>query len=497
MPEDADPMDVRYNVIQWVHRSTRGWSYGSSLTDPRSGEIIQGRVSLGSLRDRQDFLIAEGLLAPYEKDKSQTQKIMEQVVLARLRQLAAHEVGHTLGLQHNYAASVVNRASVMDYPAPFAKLGADGVPDLSDAYARGIGEWDKVAIAYGYQDFPAGTNESGALDAILSQAFARGLMYLTDQDARPASSSSSVAHLWDNGNNALDGLNNVMKVRAAALRRFGENNIREGAPMATLEDVLVPLYMGHRYQVEAAAKLIGGEDYTFSMRGKGDRNPQIIAPEAQRRALAAVLETLKPEALALPESLLRLIPPRPPAYPRTREDFRIRTTPNFDALAPAEAVADHVCDFLLNQERAARLVEFHARDARYPGFAEVLDNILAATWKAPAGTGYQAEIQHTVNMVVLVDLMSLASGERASNQVRAIAELKLDDLKNWLTAQRRITPDVNQKAFLFYAAEQIKRFQTDPKKMNLTRPNDPPDGQPIGTDWWSHANTDWECPVGP
>jgi len=493
MPADADPMDVRYNVIQWVHRSTRGWSYGNSVTDPRTGEIIQGRVSLGSLRDRQDFLIAEGLLAPYERGKSQIAKIMEQIVLARLRQLAAHEVGHTLGLQHNFAASAVNRASVMDYPGPLAKLGADGVPDISDAYAHGIGEWDKVTIAYGYQDFPAGTDEHAALDKILSDAFNRGLIYLTDQDARPASGSSSVAHLWDNGSNAVDALTDVMKVRAAALKRFGENNIREGAPMATLEDVLVPLYMYHRYQVEAAAKLVGGEDYTFSLRGKGDRNPQIISPDQQRSALAAVLETIKPEALALPESLLRLIPPRPPGYPRTREDFRIRTFPNFDALAPAEAVADHVCDFLLNQERAARLVEFHARNGRNPGFAEVLDKILASTWKAPIGADYNAEIQRTVNMVVLIDLMSLASGERASNQVRAIAELKLDELKNWLNAQRSIARDENQKAFLFYAEEQIKRFQADPKRMNLTRPNDPPDGQPIGTDWWSQADSDWEC----
>jgi uncharacterized protein DUF4953/uncharacterized protein DUF5117 len=486
MPPDVDPMDVRYNVIQWVHRSTRGWSYGNSLVDPRTGEIIQGRVSLGSLRDRQDFLIAEGLLAPYDKTNSASPKLLE-MVLARLRQLAAHEVGHTLGLQHNYAASPVNRSSVMDYPAPRAKLDANGVPDLSDAYAKGIGEWDKVAIAYGYQDFAPGTDEAAALDRTLSDAFARGLMYLTDQDARPPSSSSSVAHLWDNGTNAIDELSNVMKVRAAALRRFGENNIREGAPVATIEDVLVPIYMYHRYQVEAAAKVVGGQDYTFSLKGKGDRNPQIVSPEEQRRALAAVLDTLKPEALAVPESLLRLIPPRPPGYQRTREDFRIRTQPVFDALAPAEAVADHVSGFLLNQERAARLVQFHARDPRNPGLAEVIDRILTATWKAPVATGYAGEIQHSVNSIILLDLMGLASGERASNQVRAIASFKLDQLKNWLTLQSRLAADENHRAFLFYSLEQIKRFQDDPKKMNLTPAQPPPDGQPIGMDWWLSA----------
>jgi Met-zincin/Domain of unknown function (DUF5117) len=489
MPAEVDPMDVRYNVIQWVHRSTRGWSYGNSLVDPRTGEIIQGRVSLGSLRDRQDFLIAEGLLAPYDKTNTASPKLLE-MVLARLRQLSAHEVGHTLGLQHNYAASPVNRSSVMDYPAPRAKLGADGVPDLSDAYAKGIGEWDKVAIAYGYQDFAPGTDEAAALDRTLSEAFARGLMYLTDQDARPAGSASSVAHLWDNGGNAIDELQNVMKVRAAALRRFGENNIREGMPLATIEDVLVPIYMYHRYQVEAAAKVIGGQDYTFSVKGKGDRNPQIVSPEEQRRALTVVLETLKPDALTVPEALLRLIPPRPAGYPRTREDFRIHTQPVFDALAPAEGVAEHVSGFLLNPERAARLVQFHARDQRNPGLVEVIDKILAATWKASVAAGYAGEIQHTVNLVILTDLMSLASGERAANQARAIASWKLEQLKTWLAAQSRMAADENRRAFLFYSLEQIKRFQEDPKKMNITPAQTPPDGQPIGMSWWSRADDD-------
>ena len=492
MPADADPMDVRYNVIQWVHRSTRGWSYGNALEDPRTGEIIQGRVSLGSLRDRQDFLIAQGLIAPYGKDKSVVGRILEQVVLARLRQLSAHEVGHTLGLQHNFAASINNRASVMDYPAPFVKLGADGSPDISEAYAKGIGEWDKVAIAYGYQDYPAGTDEKAALDKILSDAFKRGLMYLTDQDARPGGASTSVAHLWDNGTNVIDGLANITRVRGVALSRLGENNIREGAPLATLEDVLVPLYMGHRYQVEAVAKLIGGEDYSFSLRGKGDRNPQIIPPDEQKRALYAVLETLKPHNLKLPESLLRLIPPRPPGYPRNREHFRIRTSPAFDALAPAEAYANHVTEFLFNPERAARIVEFHARQpTEYPKLGDVFDKILDETFRATTNTGYEGEIQRTVNAVVLNKLMTLAANERASNQVRAIAELQLEGLRGWAATHANQTRDENQRAFLLYTANQIKRFQDDPKKMNLTRPSDPPDGQPIGTDWWAMSEREW------
>jgi len=236
----------------------------------------------------------------------------------------------------------------MDYPPPLVKLGADGVPDVSDAYATGIGEWDKVSIAFGYQDFAAGTDEAAALNKILSDAFARGLRFLTDQDARPAGSSSSVAHLWDSGTNAVDELNRLMAVRAAALARFGENNIRAGDPLATIEDALVPIYMLHRYQVEAASKLVGGMDYVFALRGDGQTPTKIVAPAEQRRALAAVLATVKPQALALPEPLLKMIPPRPPEFERGREHFKIRTSPAFDALAPAEAAAQHTLQFLFN-----------------------------------------------------------------------------------------------------------------------------------------------------
>jgi len=478
LPEDADMMDLRYNVIQWVHRATRGWSYGVSVVDPRTGEIIKGHVTLGSLRVRQDYLIAEGLLAPYEKGKAVSAK-MQEMALARLRQLAAHEVGHTLGLMHNYSASTVNRSSVMDYPPPVAKLAADGTIDLSDAYATGIGEWDKVSIAFGYQDFPAGTDEHAALTKILTDGFARGMRYLTDQDARPAGSSSSLAHLWDSGSNAVDELNRLMQVRAAALKKFGENNIRERAPLATIEDALVPVYMLHRYQVEAATKFVGGMDYTFAVRGDGEVPTKIVAPAEQRRALTAVLATLKPSALMLPEPLLEMIPPRPPGYERGREHFRIHTGPAFDALAPAEEAAQHTLQFLFNPERAARLVEFHARDAANPGLQEVLDTIVASTWKAPHAAGYAGEIARTVDDVVLYDLLSLAMNDHATTQVRAVASREAEQLKGWLNANKS-AGDASLQAHLAYAAAQIEQFQKDPKKLDLTAPAEPPDGPPIG-----------------
>jgi Met-zincin/Domain of unknown function (DUF5117)/Domain of unknown function (DUF5118) len=481
MPEDADPMDLRYNVIQWVHRATRGWSYGASVVDPRTGEIIKGHVTLGSLRVRQDYLIAEGLLAPYEQGKPVSPKMME-MALARLRQLAAHEVGHTLGLEHNFSASTVNRSSVMDYPPPVVTLGSDGVPDVSNAYATGIGEWDKVSITFGYREFPPGADEHAELNKIISDALGRGLRFLTDQDARPPGSSSSLAHLWDSGSNAVDDLNRLMQVRAAALRRFGENNIRAGAPLTTIEDALVPIYLLHRYQVEAASKFIGGMDYTFAVRDDGQTPLQILAPAEQRRALAAVLATLKPDVLALPESLLNVIPPRVPDYERGREHFKIRTSPAFDALAPAEAAAEHTLEFLFNPERASRLVEFHARDARNPGLEEVLDAVLNATWKWSRDPGYLGEISRVVDSVVLYDLMSLAVSERVSPQARAIASLKLEELKNWAIAAQNGAKDSEERAHLYFAATQIAQFQKEPKLIPVPTPLQPPDGPPIGDD---------------
>ena len=478
MPEGADPMDIRYNVIQWVHRYTRGWSYGESIDDPRTGEIIKGQVTLGSLRGRQDYMIMEGLIGPYEEGKPVSSE-MERVVLARLRQLAAHEVGHTLGLEHNFAASFNNRASVMDYPPPLIQLSAQGTLDLSQAYAKGLGEWDNVAIRYGYSEFAPGTDEPKALDAILREAHNKGLLFLSDGDARPEGSAHPQAHLWDSGSNAVDELNRMLDVRSKALEHFSANMIRVGAPMSDLENLLGPVYLVHRYQAEAAAKVLGGLSYSYQLRGDGQKSPTRVPAAEQRRALEALLRAIQPQSLTLPERILALIPPPAIGYPRTREDFRSRTGLTFDPVGTAETAADMTIGLILHPERCARLAQYHAEDPSLPGL-EVIDKLLGATWKSRPATGLPGQVQRATDGVVLYRLMVLGANESTAAQVRATVELKLSDLRDWLSRQ---TPsDREALAMDRFGASEIKRFETDPRQISVSRRAAAPPGMPIGDD---------------
>ncbi|MFY9819927.1 MAG: zinc-dependent metalloprotease [Thermoanaerobaculia bacterium] len=479
LPKDAHPLDVRYNVVQWVHRSTRGWSYGGGVIDPRTGEILKGHVTLGSLRVRQDRLIFEGL-AGADKTGTGAPDDPIQLALARIRQLGAHEVGHSLGLSHNFAASTYGRASVMDYPAPLVGISADGKLDFSKAYAVGVGAWDDQAIRFGYSEFPPGTDEPKALDAIVRDGLARHLVYLTDQDARPEGSASPLAHLWDNGADAAEGLKHALAVRRIALSHFGEHNIAPGQPLSLLQEVLVPVYFHHRYELEAASKMVGGLEYTYALRGDGQPASKPVPGADQRRALAAVLEVLSPEALDLPEPVIDLLLPRPGEYRSNEEMFTGLTSPAFDPLSAAATASDMAVRLLLRPERTARLVDFHRRDPSLPGLEEVIKGLEDKAFGAPPKTPRLAEIRRSEQWVVVRRLIGLAGDPQAAPGVRSRVENALRSLGKKLGSSGVADPaEAAQRTFL---AGEISRYLQRPQPETGKRPEpiQPPPGQPIG-----------------
>ncbi|MET0298253.1 MAG: zinc-dependent metalloprotease [Flavitalea sp.] len=474
LPDTADPMDIRYNMVNWVHRSTRGWSYGAAVVDPRTGEIIKGNVTLGSLRVRQDYLIASGLLAPFANGVPADNKML-QMAVARLRQLSAHEIGHTLGLMHNYAASVTNRASVMDYPHPTVKLDQKGEITLADAYDDKIGDWDKAAITWGYGDFGSGAEETSQLNKVLTDAAGKGLQFISDRDARAPGGLHPQAHLWDNGADAVTELNDVMKIRSKALAQFGINNIRTGVPMAMLEEALVPVYLFHRYQVEAATKLVGGMNYTYALRGDGQTPLKPLNRTEQLRALNAVIDCFDPAKLELPKSILSLIPPRPAGAENSAELFSKRTGLAFDAMSPAETAVDLPLSFLFTNDRLTRLVQYEAISEGL-SLRDMLSTLIDRTWKTPRKTGMQKLIQFQTEQVLLTYLLAASTSEESSFQARATVLQKTKELKSYIEQQLKTATDNSYAAHLQLALERMK----SPDKAKPSVHSTIPPGAPIG-----------------
>lgn len=470
LPDDADPMDIRYNVIQWVHRSTRGWSYGASVVDPRTGEILKGHVSLGSLRIRQDFMIAQGLTKdPYSNGRTDDSQMLA-MALDRIRQLSAHEIGHTLGFAHNFAASVNDRASVMDYPHPTLSI-KNGQISYDNAYADGIGEWDKISVQYAYSDFPEGTDENKALQAILAKSVKAGYRFISDQDARPLGGAHPYAHLWDNGQTAMDEFDHLLAVREIALANFSIDQLKAGEPLSVLRDRLVPLYFLHRYQLEAVVKWIGGQHYDYAVKGAPSEGVSNVNPVAQRNALEALLEALSSKALSIPAHIRSLLPPHAFGYGSSRESFATQTGPTFDAFGAAHTLSDAVLRMLLHPQRAARLVQQKAFDTNQLGLKEVLSKVTQLCFKQKVAEGEATALQTVVQGNYLDQLMLLGRNPNVPTSVRALVHEELYALNKWLDGH----------ALGHYYQYSIKHFFNTPMEWQPLEVPRIPDGSPIGT----------------
>jgi len=485
LPDDADPMDCRYNVIQWVHRSTRGWSYGASVVDPRTGEIIKGHVSLGSLRIRQDFLIAQALLSkPFVDDNNNDP--MLKMAIARIRQLSAHEVGHTIGFAHNFAASTNNRSSVMDYPHPLIKITNDEI-DLSEAYAEGIGDWDKVSVAYSYSEFDS-ENEKVELKNILDNAYANGLRFITDSDARANNGAHANAHLWDNENDIVKGLNDILLVRNKAINDFSKFNIKSFETYSKLEDVFVPLYFLHRYQTEAVVKLIAGLDYNYATRDDNQTVVNDVSFSRQSKALASIIKTLEVKNLAIPKSKLELFPPRAYNYPRTRESFKSMTGVSFDPFSAVSTASEMSLSLLLNPERMNRLIvqsSLSKTPLQNMNLNYLLTTLTNNTFKTKYNFNsknydkYMFENQQVINNNYLKFLLNLASNKKSFFQVKSIANKEIRNIATFLSSKK------NKNIYSSEYLNSIRKFNTKPELFELISSPKIPDGSPIGS---THCN---------
>ena len=488
LPEGADPLDCRYNVIQWVHRSTRGWSYGASVVDPRTGEIIKGHVSLGSLRIRQDYMIAQALTnEPFASENNNNE--MMELAISRIRQLSAHEIGHTIGFAHNFAASANDRASVMDYPHPLVNLIDDEIV-FDDAYDTGIGDWDKVTVAYSYSDFRSDQNEDFELNKILENSTSDGLRFISDYDARSIDGSHAYAHLWDNGETAYSGLDKVIDIRKKAIENFSEYNVPEGTPNSVLEDVFVPLYFFHRYQTEAAVKLIGGMDYNYSLVGDNQQDYYHIEKVIQIQALNSLMKTLHPDFLAIPKDKLQLFPPRAFGYPRTRESFKSNLGVAFDPFSVAETSANMTLSLILRPKRLNRLILQHSLDNSNLSLDELYDLILKKTIFLKSSNiteledSYHEEIQHIVNTTFLKNVFNVINSSSSYSQVKSISNELIRKISSELSSKRR--KDYKLSKYYSHYLEMISNFHKDPKEYEIIDSLKIPDGSPIGTDNCSH-----------
>jgi hypothetical protein len=479
LPEGADPMDVRYSLVTWAHRYTRGWSYGQPIVDPRTGEIIRGNVTLGSQRVRQDILIAESLLAPYDKAKAaELKNEAEQMALARLRQLAAHEVGHALGFAHNFAASRLGNGSVMDYPHPLLTLGADGKISLEHAYGVGLGPWDDFIIAHAYAQFAPGTEEA-SLAKLRADIAKAGFHYMSDPDSRGPGDAEPDGLLWDSGTDSLKTFDALMAVRQKALANFSIGVLPPDRQAGELEARLVPVYLLHRYQTEAVARLLGGADYAYSQAVDRQAGSTPVPAATQRDALARLVATLGADDLALPANVLDLVTPPGNDYARSREYFATKTAPLFDPLAAVEAAAAQTTLFLFAPERLNRLAWQHARDAKQPGVADVLDATFRGTWQqsprdgsAPAASA----VQIAANFVVLDALLHALDDGKLHAQVAADVRASLQQWQAWLAKQNGSDAVAASRAS---AADTIRQYLADPKSVKLRPLPAIPPGAPI------------------
>ena len=465
LPDEADPLDVRYNVIQWVHRSTRGWSYGASVVNPLTGEILKGHVSLGSLRVRQDYMIFQGLSKEPFRESNSNDKILE-LSLDRIKQLSAHEVGHTLGFAHNFASSTNSRSSVMDYPHPLLSYKDDRII-FENVYDKGLGKWDVLSVEYAYSN-------NSDLEKIASKANSKDLRYISDNYARPKNSAHPYAHLWDNGKDPVMELEKILKIREIAISQFNTYNLQNNRPISELEDVFVPIYLLHRYQIEAVSKIIGGVEYYYQINNSEFVQKKYLNKELQLSALNALLKTVHPDVLAVPKNKLKLFNPRSSINSRDRESFSSNLGEEFDPISVSANTSRLSFDLMLDPSRLSRISLIESIQGDSFKLETMLKKITDHVFNFKSIDSYKAQISTSIKNEFVESLFNSFYSDKLSISSKVKVFENFQYLLNKILDKKNIT----DKMFI----SMIEKSLDDPSmfKMKNNKTNIP-DGSPIGS----------------
>jgi Met-zincin/Domain of unknown function (DUF5117) len=453
LPARIDPFAPGINLILWIPRSTRGWSWGTTVVDPRTGEILKAIVRLDAMRLRADQLLFDGLSDPYTDHPDLA--VRDEALRQRLRLLVAHEIGHTLGLRHQFIGSAQGNSSVMDYPFPHIAADSSGAPILKNVFSAGVGAWDKRMISYGYRPFDP-TDEAQGLSQIIAETERAGLAWMTDSDAGDA---HPLVQKRDSGTDPIVDLQQVLSLRRTALQRFSRSAIAPEEPLGALQDALVPVFLIHQFQVKAVASMLGG--FTYRHAARDDEGPVPIPADRQRAALEALLMTLDPETLDPSDRILSLMAPRAIGRPSTPESFGGSTGTIFDAMRPVIDAATITMNEALMPARAARLAQASARDPTLPGLDEVLSAVIARTWKATPRSGFAGAAQREIAKTAVLAILRTIAGKDTPPEVRGACWAALDDLQAWMQSH---SAALEWKATYAFVTHTIATFQQDPAK---------------------------------
>jgi hypothetical protein len=479
LPEGATLLDARYSGIEWIHRDERAWSIGQFQTDPRTGEILHAVARIDSHRRRttarQWWNMARprpgacaawsgpdaAWLAAFDADGAVDE---EALVLQRLAYLSAHEVGHTLGLAHNWAATTFGWGSVMDYLAANVQPKGDGL-DLSDAFPRDVGAYDRLMVRWGYTP----DADAAARDAVVREAYARGIVYPLESDPRWAE--------YDWGPDPVAWLASTQAVRRVILERFGAAQLPSGAPLYELQSRFNLAYLYHRFGIQAAQQHVGGQYQANALAGDGQTPLARVPASKQEQALGLLLAALEPRNLDVPERILDVLVPAPAEYEPTRERFASDAGATFSLPSAARALCDLIVRPLVARERAARLTLVEAPDTLT--LEALLRRLVAATWDEPAAATPRLRVlQRVTQRAVLEALLDRGADAQAAPEVRALVRAALARLRLDLAARR--SPDAVTEAHLRLAEHDLAEFFEHPDVRQPRPPATPPPGRPIG-----------------